>query len=318
MQKWCEKEGKVPVVIFAFNRPNLLRELLNQVILYDPPHLLVVLDGPRDGNENDTLLVQQCLLLAKGYSGQGELVIDASPFNLGLAERFSSGLSLASRLFSKFMVLEDDCLPNKDFFEFCENLLHRYENEPRVGMIQGGNLHPWGGSIHESYTFSDRPRVWGWATWASRVEGFDATKWDVSRSEAYKVLRKHGHGVVEAHSKAKQFANALAIGTWDFQWVYRLWEKDMFAACPRSNLIQNLGFGAEATHTKFESIVGSKAAEPLLFPLSHPEVIAVSRSFDRSETLARRIHVLIFTLRNPLVVLERLRKYFEILGKSRK
>ena len=40
------------------------------------------------------------------------------------------------------IILEDDCIPNDSFFEYCSVLLDRYSEEDRVFMISGDNGGP--------------------------------------------------------------------------------------------------------------------------------------------------------------------------------
>ena len=56
-------------------------------------------------------------------------------------------------------------MPNTDFFYFCEELLNKYEDDPRISMITGNNFQD--GKIRGdgSYYFSGYNHIWGWATW---------------------------------------------------------------------------------------------------------------------------------------------------------
>ncbi len=89
--------------------------------------------------------------------------------NLGLEANVELGLDWVFSQVDRAIVLEDDCIPDPTFFRFCDELLERYADDPRVWQI-GGDTHlvppeMFGG---DSYAFSTWASVWGWATWADR------------------------------------------------------------------------------------------------------------------------------------------------------
>ena len=40
------------------------------------------------------------------------------------------------------------------------------------------------------------------------------------------------------------------VDTWDFQWMYTRLDQSMLSIIPKVSLIENVGLGADATHTK--------------------------------------------------------------------
>ncbi|KAB1986870.1 hypothetical protein, partial [Haemophilus parainfluenzae] len=55
-----------------------------------------------------------------------------SEVNLGCRKRISSGLTWAFESVEEAIVLEDDCLPELSFFNFCETLLEYYRDDQRI------------------------------------------------------------------------------------------------------------------------------------------------------------------------------------------
>lgn len=43
------------------------------------------------------------------------------------------------------------------------------------------------------------------------------------------------------------------IDTWDYQWTFTMWKNNWLAITPNVNLISNIGFGGDGTHTVGES-----------------------------------------------------------------
>ena len=75
---------------------------------------------------------------------------------------------------SEGVILEDDVLPDASFFPYCSELLERYREDGRVGMVSGstpGKRPPRDGA---SYRFSRYAHVWGWASWRRAWRCYDA------------------------------------------------------------------------------------------------------------------------------------------------
>jgi hypothetical protein len=60
------------------------------------------------------------------------------------------------------------------------------------------------------------------------------------------------------------------IDTWDYQWVFANWLQGRMSILPSVNMITNVGFDGNATHTKGVSDLANLARHPIGFPLTHP------------------------------------------------
>jgi hypothetical protein len=60
--------------------------------------------------------------------------------------------------------------------------------------------------------------------------------------------------------------------TWDAGWLFGSWLTGGLAAVPRGNLVTNVGFGANATHTtaEYRGLFSDVAAVAVESPLVHP------------------------------------------------
>ena len=89
--------------------------------------------------------------------------------NIGLRKNAELGLSYVFNSEEKAIILEDDTLPSISFFQFCDDLLKRYENNKKVSMITGSNFKTQITlNLKDDYFFSKYPCFWGWATWKDR------------------------------------------------------------------------------------------------------------------------------------------------------
>lgn len=155
-----------PVAIFAFNRPQLTERLLGILAQIKPSRILVVADGPRPHVVAD---IEKCAAVRRLFDNldwECRVERNFAESNMGSFPRNSSGLNWVFEQVEEAIILEDDCLPELSFFPYCEELLDRYRNDSRVGLISGNNfLRPPVDSLKSSYFFSNYPATWGWASW---------------------------------------------------------------------------------------------------------------------------------------------------------
>jgi hypothetical protein len=195
-----------------------------------------------------------------------------------------SGLNWVFSLVEEAIILEDDCLPDLSFFPFCQELLERYRGDSRVAYISGVNLVEKYLSTDDSYFFSEIGGIWGWATWRSNWQRYDR------RLDSWPELRSKNM-LSEIFDQPKAIAYWTQIfdamhenrgpNTWDYQWFYTCLKNNSLIAVPSVNLITNIGFGADATHTTEEDARFILAPTPMKFPLRHPASFVPLRSMDR-------------------------------------
>lgn len=239
-----------PIAFCIFNRPELTRRVFEAIALAKPKKLLVIGDGARSDRPEERQLVEQTRAVVERVDWDCEVITHYSPTNLGCKQRMSSGLDWAFQISEELIVLEDDCLPDPTFFDFCQQLLERFRNDPRVMLISGNNFQPNRHSQH-SYYFSHWPHIWGWASWRRAWNHFDVqiSSWPEIKSD--QALRS----VFPGEEQYRYWAGVLdrqhagEIDTWDFPWAYACWINSGLTILPESNLIANLGFGPDATHT---------------------------------------------------------------------
>jgi hypothetical protein len=279
------RQLQTPVVMMVFNRPDLTRLAFREVAETKPRKLLVIADGPRASRPGEDLLCSQVCSIFKGVDWPCEVLTHFADSNLGCRERVISGLTWAFSQVEEAIILEDDCLPDQTFFVFCQELLERYRGDSRVSMISGHNCLPSRIKSNYSYHFSRVPHTgWGWATWCSawqrydrNLENWETVKQDGILSEIYSrnAEAEYWSGIFESMH--------LGTGpnTWDYQWVYTNLLNNLLSIRPSVNMVSNIGFGKDATHTHDpDSEKARLQAHAMTFPLRHPPYMVPMRSFD--------------------------------------
>ena len=269
-------ELKTPVAFIIFNRPDATAKVFNEIAKARPPKLLVVGDGPRVSRLGEAERVAAARAIIKMVDWPCEVLCNFSEVNLGCKLRVSSGLDWVFKQVPEAIILEDDCVPNETFFQFCEELLDRYRLDERVGMVSGDNFQFGHTHTEDSYYFSRYTHIWGWATWRDRwVDHYDVnmTKWPKVRDAG--ELRSFINDKKEAAMWATIFEQVYQgkIDTWDYQWTLANWISNRLCILPQVNLISNIGFNADATHTIGVSDLANLPRLPVNFPLKHPKVV---------------------------------------------
>ncbi len=260
------------VAFLIFSRPEPTRRVLAAIREARPRLLLVVADGPRaDRPEDAAKCAEVREVVERGVDWPCEVRKNYADTNLGCARRVSSGLDWVFEEVEEAIILEDDCLPHATFFPFCEELLARYREDERVAQIAGCSFQDQGRApASPSYFFSRYPHCWGWATWRRAWRHYDhsMSAWrQVDRSWLDEVFEEAAER--RWWSEAFDATAAGRLDSWAFRWTLSTLSRGRVSAVPFENLVTNIGFGADATHTRGGDRLEIPATG-LSFPLSHP------------------------------------------------
>ena len=271
---------ETPVGLFIFRRPETTERVFATIRGARPKTLLVISDGARTNNEEDAERVSRTRAVVSKVDWPCEVKLNFSDHNMGCKRRVSSGLDWVFGQVERAIILEDDCLPHPSFFSFCEELLEKYANNPRIMHISGDNFQP-GRRTPNSYYFSRYPHVWGWASWRRAWKAYDVGLQGFDRL-GRDVLRQIFSSTAEQsywHSVLTNVVNGK-IDTWDYQWAYACLKSDSLSIVPEVNLISNIGFGAESTHTRDASPLANLPVFAMDEPMLHPSSIEWNREAD--------------------------------------
>jgi hypothetical protein len=263
------------VLLVVFNRPDTTRQVFEAVRRAGPPRLYVAADGPRPQVAGEAEQCEQVRAIVTAVDWQCEVQTLFRDSNLGCKHAVSGGISWFFEQEKEGIILEDDCLPSQSFFWFCQELLDRYRDDPRVNAIGGRNRHQDILKSKCSYFFSKYNIIWGWATWRKAWQGYDPNIeiWpEIKRSADFKKLfdtpleRWHFETIWD-------MCHSGLIDTWDYQWfLHRLLDGGL-SAIAAHNLIANIGLGHSAgAHTAAAQPDATKLRE-MPFPLQHPAEI---------------------------------------------
>lgn len=308
----AEFQLKTPVAFIIFNRPDTTERVFREIARAKPPKLLVIADGPREARPGEATRCAQTRAIIDQVDWDCQVLTNYSEVNLGCKNRVASGIDWVFEQVPEAIILEDDCLPHPTFFRFCEEMLERYRDDERIGMISGDNYQFGRNRTEASYYFSRYNHIWGWASWRRAWSHYDknARVWPEFRDGEWIKSLLADPSVRKYWCKVFQAVYDGRIDTWDYQWILASWVNGMMSVMPNVNLISNIGFGSEATHTKKVSIYADMKVEPMTFPLKHPEIFVPNFQADAYTENG------MFTASIPRQVLQRMRSLLLVSSKK--
>jgi hypothetical protein len=243
----------VPVLFLIFKRPDTSNRVFQAIRKAKPRQLFISADGGR----NETEIIA-CNTLREDILRQIDWDCEVKTLfrekNLGCQIAVSSGISWFFEQVEQGIILEDDCLPNESFFTFCEVLLEKYKDDKSVWHIGANNFQNGIKRGDSDYFFSMYSHIWGWASWRDRWQKYQVDVNHYNLESSLPFYTKNRMQFKYFKHRQKQVASGK-MNTWDYQWLYCMWENKGLAALPNSNLVENIGFDSDATHTKADSFL---------------------------------------------------------------
>ena len=268
-----------PLLILVFNRPEATKKLIDEIKAFQPTQIFIASDGPRKDNDNDLKKCREVKDIISSINWPCELKTLYRDENLGGPKAISEAVSWFFSHVEEGIILEDDCMPHPDFFQFCSELLEKYRENKNIMSIGGFNYGVGITDSEDSYYYSSFCVSWGWASWRRAWGKFD---WKYMASDYQDILPVCS--VYTKNQEAKKFfARLLQTYHWDAQWLHSIWRNEGICILPHVSLIKNIGFGKDATHTIEEKDPMAEVClfeNKLKFPLNSPKLLQINSALD--------------------------------------
>ena len=249
-----------PILILAWRRPLSLERVIDALRIHSPP-LYVACDGPSDNRPGEAAKVSATReVIRKSIDWPCEVHHLFSDKNLGCRLGVTRAINWFFENVDEGIILEDDCIPHPDFFPYCSRLLNQYRNDMRIWCISGNNFQDYQWHGDGDYFFSQIPMSWGWATWRSRWSHFDSelSKWPLVKQSGFllstiqdPVMRSYWSRVWDT------LYTSDYPDSWAYRWAFTCVVERGLTAIPKVNLVENIGFDSDATHTFDSSLMRS-------------------------------------------------------------
>lgn len=270
------------VLFLIYKRPDTTKQVFEAIRRAKPPRLYVAADGPKPDVPGEAEKVQQVRdIVLNGVDWDCEVKTLFRDKNLGCKYGVSGGITWFFEHEEEGIILEDDTLPSQSFFWFCQELLVYYKNDSRVMTISGDNFQNRQRTTY-SYYFSRYMHCWGWASWRRAWKYFDLNMslWPEIKDEKwlYDILENK-----KEIKQRKRYFNSVYIrqvDSWARIWTLNIWSQSGLNILPNVNLVANLGFGIDATHTNCRSDNNFKRMNNINLPVKHPPFVIRDKYAD--------------------------------------
>ena len=299
------------VLFVIFNRPDTTNLVFNEIRKAKPQRLYIGADAARSGRPGETLLCEQARSVINKVDWDCEVKTLFQGRNLGCRAGVPTALDWFFENEQEGIILEDDCLPANSFFKFCDVMLDRYRDNSAIRHITGCNLQfgkKWGA---DSYYFSNRSHVWGWASWKRVWQDYDKSlsKYDVAEFTAKIRTIYRDDFVADCWADIFTEVKAGRINAWAYQLDIGNFFKNGLTIIPNQNLISNIGFGKAATHTIDENSPYANIPLEEMVGIVHPATIIPQPEADK--VIFYRDFRAVEKERKNLTIKEKIRKWYQ-------
>ena len=256
------------VLIVGFLRGENIQKLIELARVNSIQSIYVSIDGPR--NQLDQNLQETFLKETEKYSGVSgiDLKLWRRKNNSGSAVSVIKSIDWIASEKQKFMILEDDLVPNNDFFDFSRFCSESYMSQDEVLMWSGNRFFSEENPLNHPLPVRF-PLIWGWGTWSDKWmelrEGILSQKHSFSFRRSFTVQSFLAAGRIRAQDGR--------IDAWDLPLAGYMFNQNRLCLLPPVNLVSNIGSDSMATHTLDNSW-------PLFLETKHPSISALETPED--------------------------------------
>ncbi len=237
----------VGTILFAYHRFEHTREVLKALLHNDilPEKLYIFQDGiKQDTNLEEWRAVNRLIQNITWC----ETEVYVAEKNKGLAKSVVSGINHVLQECDAVIVLEDDCVPHRQFMRFMVTALSTYEKEQKVYSVSG---YAWDVNLQdqeEDAYFNGRICSYGWGTWKDRWSQFEEDyhlvkkiKRDSAANARLQIWGQDLAGMVTGNILGK-------CDSWAVFWALKVIEKGGYCLSPYKQLVHNVGFDGSGVH----------------------------------------------------------------------
>ena len=281
-KKMKKIENYAPIVIFAYNRADKLKKLLecleknkftNEMDLY------IFVDIPDKKNKKYTKYNSEVLEFLKYYeihcTNFKKINIEVADYHKGLADSVIYGVSKVINQYGKIIVLEDDLEVSNDFLDYMQRGLIFYEHDKKIWSLAAHCPKCKFLSTYEKDIFlAPRASSLGWGTWKNRWDNVD---WGVT---SYEKFRKDVVGRMifnlggnDLYRMLKGQMTDEKYDSWAIRWCYQEFLERKYTVYPKETRVIHCGNDNRSTHSTYRSTQNiKKRYKKCCFEILNPNI----------------------------------------------
>jgi hypothetical protein len=265
----------VPVALFVYNRPFHLERVLDGLKENNIDLLYIFSDAPVTNNAADAGKVNTIRGIITKINWCRKEVFESSRHK-GVDAAILEGISVVLAKHDKIIVLEDDCLPRPDFYNYMCQCLDYYEKENKIACISAF-LPPIGNETFRGYPYDvffwQRFWSWGWGSWRRVWKDFNP---DLEAALGKIKLARINTTAFGRDVSLRNLGRLLEVQSvpWDAPFFLNMLLNNQFAVYPKESRIRNIGLDGSGAHCTAHNLtldlkLGEvKEQKRLIFPAS--------------------------------------------------
>ena len=268
----------IPVVLFAYNRPDQLCQTLDSLQVNQVPLIYAFSDSPRTPEYAPAVDKVRDILRTIDWC---DVVLCERETNFGLGRSILAGVTEVLEKHEAAIIFEDDLICVPGTYKYLCAALDQYWDDDRVMSVTGWT-HPdtTPGDMTTLPYFDGCADCWVWGTWARSWRGME-----IDAGSLMEQCKDQGIDIYRYGEKLVNMANAeLRQNIWAVRFLYLHILKKGVCLRPPWTMVKNIGFGPGATNTKAEPLIKSsvlKVCPPIPaqwpVPVEHPECARLHR-----------------------------------------
>jgi len=241
-----------PILLMVYIKPSTTLKVINRLREIKPSKIYISINVPPK-KHFELKKNKKVIEITKTIDWKCKIVLKKRKKHVDAYTSYKDAINWFFKNENEGIILEDDTLPNKSFFYFCEKMLKIYRNDKRISQVCGSSFIN-KKITEDKYSFSNYTLCWGYATWKRSIKDFDEKMkdWPYLKKNNYLFQLIKDKKFVEYWSDIFDIQYSKKFRAWDYIWLYSNWKKNKFSIIPHKHLIKNIGFVKEATHTKIK------------------------------------------------------------------
>ena len=285
MKEW---KVDVPVLLIFFTRSDTFEKVFEAVREARPSTLLLWQDGPRENRYDDIEKINKCRKIAENIDWDCTVYRMYNEKNIGCDPSIFYAYNWAFTHVDKCIFLEDDQVPCQSYFQFCKELLDRYENDTRISHICGYNYTEIAPDCDADYLFATSGSG-AWATWKRVVDMWDGEYKFLDDKFATENVKKQYGALADISLSCAERHRKTGKEFWESIVGCNCLYNNMLSIIPKKNLVSNMGLTQDSVHSntskKYLSKVTGNLFEmntyELKFPIKHPDYVIENKAYRK-------------------------------------
>ena len=285
MKEW---KVDVPVLLIFFTRSDTFEKVFEAVREARPSTLLLWQDGPRENRPDDIEKINKCRKIAETIDWNCTVYRMYNEKNIGCDPSIFYAYNWAFTHVDKCIFLEDDQVPCQSYFQFCKELLDRYENDTRISHICGYNYTEIAPDCDADYLFATSGSG-AWATWKRVVDMWDGEYKFLDDKFATENVKKQYGALADISLSCAERHRKTGKEFWESIVGCNCLYNNMLSIIPKKNLVSNMGLTQDSVHSntskKYLSKVTGNLFEmntyELKFPIKHPDYVIENKAYRK-------------------------------------